>query len=302
MRWHFLCSFILVFTSALCADTKERRVVTRLEGDANQHYEVAAGPCLRGRCSITVELWAGERVLDRHALELKSVSASFQKSELELGDGFGDPAYLKPGTTGWRSGEDEEETVLAFTPFSLQPGLTGILVDQRYGFEHVKRRHVLLAVRDNRLVELWKESEGAGPTYSSVVPVGISKGRESLLFYSVFLSPDDNAPDKLYLQSLIYDPTSSTMVRYSRQLNALAIGPFHTIAEARKQRSNHSSCIRGLWVLPAREFGESADAYVLSTIVSNSEVARSVEAQLARCTFDSKISLIRMNRNAIDLW
>jgi hypothetical protein len=303
MLGHFLCSLLLVSTGALYAHAWESPVViTRLAADTNQHYEVAAEPCLKEGCSVTVELLAGQHVLDRHVLEMKFSSSRFEKSKLEPGDGFGDPSYSKPGTTVWRSGEDEDETVLVISPFLLQPGLTGILIDQRYGFEHVKRRHVLLAPKDNRLVELWKESEGAGPTYSTAVPVGISQGRESLLFYNVFFNPGDNASDKLHLQSLIYDSASGTMAPYSRQFNALVIGPFHTVAEARKQRSSHSSCSRALWVLPAKEFKGPANEYVLSTVASTSEIARSVETRLTSCKFDSNVSVVPMNRDAINLW
>ncbi|HYK36824.1 hypothetical protein [Alloacidobacterium sp.] len=236
-------------------------------------------------------------------MDMESSSASYEKDALEQGDGAGDPSYLRQDVAVWSSGDEESETTLAIFPFRLAQGLDGILIDQRYGFEHVKRRHVLLGAKNNKLIELWKGTEGAGPTYSTTAAVNIAGGREALLFYNFFSNPVNDAPDKLRIQALAYDAATGTMAPYSTEFSVLAIGPFRTIADARKQYAAKNSCSPWLWVLPAKEFEKPAGSgYVLATVASTSEIAKSIKAEARKCGFTAEISLFSMKRDSIDLW
>ena len=273
-------------------------------GRGDLRYEVTAGPCVKRECPIVVALLNGSRALDTRVLEKKSSSSKFEKTELERGYGVGDPAHLNTGITVWRSGgDDEDEMTLAVRPFRLAPDLTGILIDQRTGFEHVKRWHTLLAANDNKLVELWKGSEGAGPTYSTTAPVESSGGRQALLFYSVFFYPGNDAPDKLRIDVLAYDPRSGRMSPYKAELNGLTLGPYKTVAETRQTRSQFKSCGAMLWVLPASGFPDGKDSgYVLATVASTRGAAEAVEAELKKCAPTAKFSAFRLERDSLVLW
>ena len=180
--------------------------------------------------------------------------------------------HLSERRTVWRSGDDEDETILSIRPFRLSHELTGILIDERQGFEHVKRWHALLAANGNKLVELWKGAEGAGPTYSTTAQVALPDGRQGLLFYSVFLNPDNTAPDKLRIEALTYESKTGKMIPYQAELNGLTVGPYDTVAAARQARALKRSCGPALWVLSASAApGAPRAGYMLATLPHWSE-------------------------------
>lgn len=292
---------LLVSWSGLAAPQESGRTVLRVPATGDQEYEVSSGPCVKRKCPIAVSLLAGGRTIDRRMLEMNSSSQTFEKRALDRWDGVGDPAHFRSTIVAWHSGDDEDETVLAVSLFRLAPGLTGILIDQRAGFENIKRRHVLFAARNNRLVELWKRSEGPGPTYSTTVPVDVPGGRQELLFYSAFLYPENDAPDRLLIESVIYDAATGRMIPYSADLNGLTLGPFRTVADARTQRAKYQRCEPSLWVLPAKGFrGEGG--YMLATVASTPASAQAAEVELKKCAPAAKFSAFRMKRDKLDLW
>jgi hypothetical protein len=292
---------LLISWSGFAAPQDSGRAVLRVPAKGDQEYEVTSGPCIKRKCPIAVSLLAGRRTLDRRTLEMNSSSENFQKSTLDRWDGNGDPAHFQSAITAWRSGDDEDETVLAVSSFRLAPGLTGILIDQRAGFENVKRRHVLLASRNNKLVELWKRAEGTGPTYSTTVPLDASGGRQALLFYSVFLYPENDAPDRLLIESLAYDAATGRMMPYSIDLNVITLGPFRTVAAARTQRAGYKRCEPSLWVLPAKGFGGQV-GYVLATVASTPASGQAAELELKKCAPAAKLSSFRMKPDKLNLW
>lgn len=297
---------LLISILVLAAQAQEQRTplaeIPVAGGDLR--YEVAAGNCVQRECPVVVLLLGGSHTFDHRALEKSSSSSNFTKRVAKREDGVGDPAHLNASVTVWGSGdEDDDATVLAVRPFRLTRDFTGILIDQRTGFEHVKRWHTLLAAKDNKLIELWKGSEGAGPTYSTAAVIETPDGRQALLFYSVFFYPGDEAPDKLHIEALVYDAGRGRMAPYNSEMSIVRLGPYPSVAEARGARSACKSSGVSLWVLPAKGFPHGRDdEYVLVTVASTRVAGRAAEAELRKCLPSAKLSLFGLKRDSFSLW
>jgi hypothetical protein len=250
-----------------------------------------------------VSLLEGERTAGEYDLTWKGASRDVSLDPATRSSGAGDPLRADPTIKIWRSGTEADAVSTAARLLSLAPGLNGLLIDQRAGFEHVKREHSLYAALDGKLVRIWTASEGAGPTWSTTAIVNAGDDRQGVVHYEAFIYPSDDQPDKLRATALVWDPVQRKMVSYNTRFYGLASDPFDSIAAARHARADFRQCHVALWVLPAGSFPDRADSgFVLAAMGSDQKASEAAAAALKQCAPAAKMSVFQMDRATFSVW
>lgn len=153
-----------VTTEGLPKTVDGRVVVAIVPGtpDNTLQYEVSIGTCVQKECPVLISLLEAGKMLDQARAEWASTTRTPMREEVSLGWGVGDPAGPPEGITAWMTGEEEGYLGTAVRGVALSAGIHGLLIDQRSGFEHIKRHHELFVHQDRRLRRAWSAAEGAG--------------------------------------------------------------------------------------------------------------------------------------------
>jgi hypothetical protein len=159
--------FVFASVASTCLAANTQVLLDGVDAGAAFRYRVAVGNCRDESCAIVVHLAKDGRDIDHKQLSWKVSAARFELTELSAGDGAGDPLNPDKSIPAWTAGEESDATTLAIRPIHLTATLRGILLDQRVGFEHVKRQHTIIAALNGKLRVLWAASDGSGPTYST---------------------------------------------------------------------------------------------------------------------------------------
>ncbi len=262
-------------------------------------YRVVSSGCINGKCPVLVELVRDGKELDSRELEVAGTSSSFEPAEAGFQDGVGDPAWPEKNVAFWVSGDPEEEMGLAVRPVKLSAGQIGILIDQRAGFEHLKRFHALLAVKDDKLMEVWKAADGAaGPTFTSTALVETQQRTQMLVFYSGLFYPQDQS-DTLAVQGVGWDLSKGKMTSRTVALEIMTLGSYAAPQEAQRARRKYRACGVELWVLPSHGLdAASKGKFVLATFATTAVHAEAANASLKRCATHAVIDRKRIVREA----
>ncbi len=168
----------------------------------------------------------------------------------DLSHGAGEP-LVTPGAKRpkvWAAGEGEGTVTASARLLFLDGGApSAVLVSQRAGFEHLKRRHAVYAVVGGQLRKLWSRVESVGPYVSWV----LSPPGRPAVHLSVFMQPDAGEPDKLAAHELVWRNDRSVLVERGgvSGLPGVVAGTFDSVAEA--QAARLSACLADYWVIDA---------------------------------------------------
>jgi hypothetical protein len=189
----------------------------------------------------------------------------------------------------WATGEENDYVSTAARLLQLAPQSTALLVSQRYGFEHLKRNHLVILPRAGKLRIVWKAEEGSGPTWSATQILG-SPDRREIIYFRGFFDPDENTAERLDAVRLSFLAASARLREtavptHTMPLYLLNLGIHETVAQAREARSANAYCLTPYWILDASRFraGASGKAIVGSlyaTRASAEEAARSAKSCL----------------------
>ena len=102
---------------------------------------------------------------------------------------------------------------MATTARAVKLGIPGdgLLVTQRYGFDHLKRNHVLLAREGQRLVRLWGAEEESGPTWSATQILPGPPENQVIVYWRGFFPGSEGEPDRITAEKLWWDDASRTL-------------------------------------------------------------------------------------------
>jgi hypothetical protein len=168
--------------------------------------ELVIAECRQSECPMEVRLRSGGRVVDRVALP---VAARSRRAQAEIVDEIWG---ADPGLTAWATGVENSHVSTAARMLRLAPQTTALLVSQRYGFEHVKRNHLVILPRAGKLTIAWKVEEGAGPTWSATRTIrGQSGRRHEVVYENGFYEPEEDAADRLDVARLRWDDASARL-------------------------------------------------------------------------------------------
>ncbi|MDZ7638104.1 MAG: hypothetical protein U5J83_07615 [Bryobacterales bacterium] len=260
--------------------------------------ELAISNCVAQTCPVQVILRSNGNRLDAVATEWPSSGNEPYADTVEPGWGAGDP--LQPAAVeAWATGEEEQYLGISARAVRLAPGLTGMLVDQRTGFEHLRRRHDLFVAREQKLERLWAGSEGAGPAWTSVDLVKLSDSREGLVYFDGFRYPTPDEPDQLQVSLLEWVPGSKVIKKsdYAAQIATLTLDGFPSVASAHALRAKEAACLGLFWVLPASQL-QGATAKFALVLPSLSESALATKrAEVVGCAPGRIVKDLRLIAN-----
>jgi hypothetical protein len=245
--------------------------------------DLAIADCRSSECPIQVRLRAARRVIDRVTLP---VAASSQGTTAETTDTlWGADA----DRTAWATGEENDYVSTAARLLQLAPQSTALLVSQRYGFEHLKRNHLVILPRAGKLRIVWKAEEGSGPTWSATQILG-SPDRREIIYFRGFFDPDENTAERLDAVRLSFLAASARLREtavptHTMPLYLLNLGIHETVAQAREARSANAYCLAPYWILDASRFRASASGKaIVGMLYATREAAEQAARSVRRCT------------------
>jgi hypothetical protein len=175
---------------------------------------------------------------------------------------------------------------------------TALLVSQQYGFEHLKRNHLVILPRAGKLTIAWKAEEGAGPTWSATHVIdSIGSTRHEVIYLHGFSEPEEDAAERLDVVRLRWDGASARLRETAlpdrtMPLYLLNLGIHDNAAQARQVRSA-SSCLSPYWVLDVSRFraGEGSRA-MIGMLYASRTVAEKAASAAKTCQPDATISIM----------
>jgi hypothetical protein len=243
--------------------------------------DLAIATCRQSECPIDVRLRSGGRAVDHVRLP---IAASSQRATAETADAV---CGAEAGRKAWATGKENDYVSTAARLLRIARRTTALLVSQCFGFEHVKRNHLLLVPRAGKLVVAWEAGEGQGPTWSATEVVGSAGSNRQEVAYSYgFLEPEEDIPERLDLIRLSWSAAAARVQETplpapTMPLYLLDLGTHDTAAQARQARAAND-CVSSYWVLDAGRFRADASGKALIGMLYASRpaanrAARSVE-------------------------
>jgi hypothetical protein len=243
--------------------------------------DLAIAECRSSECPIEIRLRSEKRVIDRVTLP---IAAGSQRATAEITDArWGADA----GRNAWATGVESNYVSTAARRLWLAPRTPALLVSQRYGFEHLKRNHLLLVPRNGKLVAAWKAEEGAGPTWSATQIVG-SHDRQEIIYFNGFFDPTEDAVERLDVVRLNWNSAAAriretTLPTRTTPLYLLDLG-IHDTAEQARQARAANTCLWSYWILGAGRFRAGASGKALIGMLYATRAAADQAARSAdRC-------------------
>lgn len=261
-------------------------------------YELSLERCPRDECPYVVRLVEGGRVHGSSPLEWGAAPRQPSRHPLDDGAGVGDALKREKGLHEWRVGDYGTATVAR--PVRLSPTLTGLLVHQAAGFEHLKRRHYLFVSRGSSLIEAWTENDGAGETISYVDVFSANDDRDVIRFWRVTTRPDREV-DEWEVTTFRWSEKRARLERIPHAeltfpIFAVVVGPFASVANAREARTASDGCLSNFFVLERTPLGEMI---VLAALTSHKASADAALADAQACAPPLKGRVERWSRTKL---
>jgi hypothetical protein len=250
--------------------------------------DLAIAGCRSSECPVEVRLRRDKRIIDRLSLP---VPASSQRATAEITDSMWG---ADEGLKAWATGEENAYISTVARVLRMAPRTTALLVTQRYGYEHLKRSHLLLLPRAGKLVVAWEAGETQGPTWSTTEIVGSpGSDRQEVGYFYGFFDPDEDTAERLDLTRLSWNAAAGRVHEIplpapTMPLYLLDLGTHDTAAQARRAREANM-CLSSYWVLDAGRFradagGKALVGMLYATRAAADQAARSVRRCLPGVT------------------
>jgi hypothetical protein len=256
--------------------------------------------CSGKSCQLVVQLADRGKVLDEAKLAWSVAPGRPTREAPDVNSGV--RGALSEATTpvGVSLGSDDD-TVATFPRLvHFAAGRTGLLVTQRGGYDHVKRRHDLFVVGDSRLIHALGEEEPAGPAWSTTEVAGLAAGREAIVHVRTFEPGDDETPDTLEASRYAWDAKDDRLRAVSGKeavpLYVLTAGRFPTIAAARAAKNEQAECLSPFVVIPLSSLegpkGGGGKNFTLAAVSVQRAEAEAARAKIAGCAPTVKSSIV----------
>jgi len=208
-------------------------------------FHLIAAPCTESACPLLVQLYQEQRLLDTYPLEHGAPGQISSEKEDWATD---------LGLKSW-SAYDPEGFLVATTArvAQLAPGVSGLLVSQRFGTEHMELDHVLLLARQGKLVPMWKLQ----PPQASEISVSAAslapQGRPGFVVTKLTERHETGLQNTITASHAVWNATSQTvelqdLPKRDFPLYVLSAGVYSSMEEASAYQDN-AQCVTGLETL-----------------------------------------------------
>jgi hypothetical protein len=246
-------------------------------------FDLAIAACRASECPVRVQLVIKGKVVDSFTLP---VAAHSQRPKAETVD----PLWgADVGLRAWATGVEGQYVSTVGRPLTVASGTTGLLVTQRFGFEHLKRNHLFVVPRAGKVAVVWKAEEGAGPTWSATHILDNARGTQDIAYFRGFSEPSETTADRLDAIRLSWNEASATFRETplpdgGTPLYLLSLGTYETVAQARHERFANAYCLSPYWVLDASRFsGVSGGNAVVGMLYVQRAMADSAARSVKEC-------------------
>jgi hypothetical protein len=267
---------------AVSAVESAPRAVATFPASAQLSFGLAPGTCTGGKCPAVVELLAGDTIIDSSVLDFAASSAQFSKGVADKIMGAGDPLADGDALPVWMAGDGENAVSTTARSVKLSPDVTGLLVNQTGGFEHVKRRHYVFISDDNKVKRVWTGEEGAGPAWSATALVDAADGQSQDIVYLTGFQPGGSAPDTVDAKRYSWDREKKALVEKPvGALFAVVAGNFANAGAART--ASAQTCLSDYSALPGRTLGIPGTRIVLAALTTQKSLADAALRKVDNC-------------------
>lgn len=255
-------------------------------------YDLALGSCENDRCPFEVVLRSSRGLLDRFTLPIAAYSDEASAEPVDAVWG------AEPGMHAWSTGSEQRYVGVAMRAVKLGPSVDGVLVTQRYGFEQLRRLHLVLAREGDKLHRVWSAEEGQGPRWSATALMPEVDGSQPIAYWIGALSTANSEPDRISVQKLTWDTAAKDLVasglpNASTPLFVTVAGAYGSPAQAHAARDAKGDCLANFFVLATTEYPVSAKGKAVVAVVDVSRSrAEALAAATVQCGVSSRVSII----------
>ena len=253
--------------------------------------DLAIARCRKSECPIEVRLRAGNRIVDRVPLPVAAGSQRVRAASVDAIWG------AEAGLKAWATGHENDYVATGARMLQLAPQTAALLVSQQYGYEHVKRNHLVILPRAGKLTIAWKAEEGAGPAWSTTQVIDGAGGTQEIVYLNGFYEPEEDGADRLDAARLRWEQTSARLLEIAlpapdRPIYLLDLGTHDTAAQARQARSN--LCLSPYFlVLEASRFRASEDGKaIVGMLYASRALAEKAANAAKKCQPDATVSIM----------
>jgi hypothetical protein len=187
----------------------------------------------------------------------------------------------------WTSGDADRYLGTSMRVVELPGKTIGVVVDQRGGFETIVHAHVVMVVRNNRLLEVKRWVGAGGPFWSAVAVIN-----GEVIHHELYFSPDDTA-DTSTVSTFGWKSKSATLEPVTRKtrLSVLSAATFPSAALARKSLQSATetgldgtSCTQNMVVLASKSYAGIEGTAFIGAVSTSDAFAQARVKQIGRCT------------------
>lgn len=265
----------------------------------NLRYEISLAPCAQSTCPFQVRLIEGTRVYGTLNLDWRGVPAAPVRAAIDASSGAGDPLQKRWEGKAWETGDENRNVSLTARSIALTPQLNGVLIHQRAGFEHLKRRHYLFVAVGRKLVRAWTGTEGQGPTFSTVeLSEPRRDGSQDFVYFTGFQYPGDEEADTLEFAIYRWNARKNQIEKApasesASPVVALIAGTYDTVAEARKAIGQHPDCLKDFLVLGADSLPQTPKGqFAIAALTTKAPLA---DRAIASCAPALKMKTLKLS-------
>ena len=274
------------------------RVVLGTVPAAGGAFEVSVAPCTSNGCAIDVRWMEKALPVASFTEPIRATTQTTRREPVDVLWG------ADPGLQAWASGTESDYVAIAARPVQLDASTVGLLVTQRFGFDHLKRGHRLLVRRGGQLSAVWEMDEAPGATWSATEVIAPAAGGPAQIALSDgrFAAESSNA-DRLTVSLLAWDASAATLLPVTptgASVTALLVGTSDSVAHVRARRTANLSCLQSLWVLgPESVSAIGAGRAGLGMVFASRAHAEDEGRRLASCGVDKPTSIVDVRIAAI---
>lgn len=262
-----------------------------LPADFGGPFELVVGPCVEGDCQIAIAVAEDNQEIAIEPLDWTCAPGPLERQAVSPFDGLGNPVRPDRQAVAWRIGAADFACVVSARLLPGPDGHDALLVAQRVGFDHLKRRQYFLVWDGGDLARLETWVEGAGPVWSWVEAIETEGEDFQIIRYLGFFPDLAGQADEVEITILAWQPGAGVLAAPPSALRApvyaAVAADFSVIEEARLAQSTILACSDAFWVLPTGPITGVADRrFALAAIVSSRELANAALAEAAACSFD----------------